>query len=485
MGIVRKQSLRNTLVTYLGFAIGAINTLVLYTKFLTAEYFGLVGVILSTAAVLMPIMAFGVQNTLVKFYSKYEHTKELNSFLMLMLLLPLVFIIPIAAFSFLANDIIGSFLATENAIVKDYVWYIFLIGFAMAYFEVFYAYAKVQMKSIFGNFMKEVFVRLGVSILLILVSFEVISVDFFLMALVGLYILRLIIMKIYAYSVKIIRFNFVFPADTKRIVKYSALIILGGSAAVILLEIDKVMINNFIAIENVAYYSVAIFIATVIAVPYRAMHQITYPLTAEILNRKDKPALATLYQKSSLTLFIIAGLVFLLIVLNINDLYTILPEAYRGGATVVFLIGLTKVYDSILGNSNAILYNSDYYRAILIMGVLLALLVVLLNYVFIPLYGLEGAALATFIAIFAYNSIKLWYVKAKFGILPFTIDTVKVIFLLLVVGFAFYFVSLPFNPILNILIKSLVITILYVLVIYRFKISEDVYAVLHKVIGKK
>ena len=42
MGIVASQSIRNTIITYLGFGIGAVNTLFLYANFLTDDYFGLV-----------------------------------------------------------------------------------------------------------------------------------------------------------------------------------------------------------------------------------------------------------------------------------------------------------------------------------------------------------------------------------------------------------------------------------------------------------
>ena len=55
MGIVFKQSLNNTLITYLGFGLGAINQLFLYTRFLEAEYFGLVTVMLSAALILVVI----------------------------------------------------------------------------------------------------------------------------------------------------------------------------------------------------------------------------------------------------------------------------------------------------------------------------------------------------------------------------------------------------------------------------------------------
>ncbi|MBM1107383.1 oligosaccharide flippase family protein [Aurantibacter crassamenti] len=482
MGIVLKQTFINTIITYLGFAMGAVNALFLYTNFLTDEYYGLVGVVLSTSAILMPLMAFGVQNTLVKYYSSFE---KKDAFLTLMVLLPLAVILPLALFSYVSNSAIADFLAKKNTIVKDYVWYIFLIGLAMAYFEVFYAWARVHLKSVFGNFMKEVFVRLGITVLLFAVHFEFISIDAFMKALVGLYLLRMLIMKIYAYGLKRPRLNFNFPKNTREIVVYSALIILGGSAAVILLEVDKFMINQYIEIENVAYYAVAVHIATVIIAPSRAMHQITYPMTAELLNANNLVGLKGLYQKSSLTLFIVAGLVFLMVILNLNDLYQMIPAQYRGGFLVVLLIGLVKLYDSFLGCNNAILFNSEYYRATLWLGVFLAAMTILFNMWLIPKYGMEGAAMASFLAVFIYNTSKLAYVKLKFNMWPFTKETFKVIGLILLVGTLFYTFQFPFHPLVNILLKLVLMTAMYVGILYRFKISEDVFGVLKKFLNRK
>ncbi len=485
MGIVLKQSFRNTLITYLGFGVGAINTLFLFTNFLSDANYGLVSVILSIAVILTPIISFGVPNSLVKYYSSYKEGQQKEGFLSLMLLLPLVLMIPIAALCFFAYDLIGDFLAIKNAVVKGYVWYIFLIGIAMAYFEIFYAWSKVHLQSVFGNFLKEVFIRIGVMILLGLLHFEVIDLSFFLKALVGLYLLRTLVMKLYAYSIRLPRLQFNFPSNTTDILSYTSLIIVGGSVAVILLEVDKFMINQYIEIENVAYYAVATYIATVIAVPARAMHQITYPLTAEIMNRGDRLELLQLYQKSSLTLFISAGLLFILIVLNLNDLYKVLPEAYRGGFTIVFLIGIAKVYDALLGNNNAILYNSEYYRAVLFMGVFLAVFTILCNLWLIPEYGINGAAIATLIAIMVYNTIKMLYIQLKFKIHPFTKATFKVMLLLLVVGIPLFYISLSFHPIVNIVIKSSLVIGIYVWALYRFNISEDISKVLSKFLTRK
>lgn len=484
MGVVFKQSLNNTIVTYLGFGVGAVNVLFLYTNFMSDEYYGLVNVVLSAAMVLMPILAFGVPNTLIKFYSSFKDERTTDGFLTLMLFLPLLLILPVAGLTFVAHEAIGNFLSKENPIVKNYVWPIFWIGMAMAYFEVFYAWSRVRMRSVFGNFMKEVFSRVGVTFLLFFLYFDLISVAVFIPIAVGIYLLRTLIMAVYAFGIRRPRLVFEFPKNTRNILVYSTLIILGGSAAIVLLEIDKVMINQFIEIENVAYYSVAGFIAMVIAVPSRSMHQITYPLTAELLNQKNKPALKELYQRSSLTLYIVSGLLFMLILLNLNDLYEMLPEPYRNGFVIFVWLGLAKVYDALLGNNNSILYNSDHYRAILFMGVLLAVLTILLNLWLIPEYGLDGAAIASFSAFFIYNTVKLIYVKSKFGILPFTPETLKVSVLLISVAGIFYFLEFPFHPILNIALKGTMISILYVGILYRFKISEDIFGMLSKILRK-
>jgi len=473
MGIVQKQSVQNVIITYIGFFIAAINTLFLYTKILPDAYYGLVTFILASGAILMPILAFGVHNTMVKYFSNFSE-EDKDGFLTLMMLTPLLGILPVALIFSIWQEPLGNWISKENPMVKDYLWYIFLVGLAMAYFEVFYAWCRVHMKSVFGNFMKEVFARVGVSLLLALFYFGAINLDVFLKLLVGLHLLRTIIIQLYAYTLRFPRFNLNFPAHTKEILSYSVLIILGGSAALVLLEIDKVMLNQFISIENVAYYSVAVYIATVIIVPSRAMHQITYPLTAELLNSGDEAGLKKLYQRTSLTLLIASGLLFLLIILNMKDLFLLLPENYRGGFSIVLLIGLAKVMDSILGNNNAILYNSKYYRTVLFFGVGLAILTIVLNYLLIPKFGLEGAAMASFISIFIFNGVKLAFVRMKFGYWPFTAATFKILATLVLLVVLFRFLEFSFHPLINIGLKSGLIVLMYVGILYRFNISEDV-----------
>ncbi|MCC1484598.1 lipopolysaccharide biosynthesis protein [Winogradskyella immobilis] len=474
MGIVINQSFKNTISTYLGFGIGAINTLFLYTSFLTDTHYGLVAFILSTANILMPFMAFGVHNAIIKFYSTFKTKNSLNSFLTLMLFLPFVLVIPAGFIGYIGYENIGNLLSAENPIIKNYLWQMYSIAITMAYFEIFFAWSKTQLKTVFGNLMREVFHRIGIMILLFCVYFNWVTVDQFIIGIVSVYLLRMLIMMCYAFTVRIPVLKFSKPNGLSSILKYCMLIIIAGSVAMFILDIDKFMIGQYLEIETVAYYSVAIFIATVIAVPQRAMHQIMMPLTAKFLNNKDDESLKDLYTRSSLNLLIISGFIFLLIVLNINTLYLLLPEKFTGGLFVVIIISLAKLYDNCLGNNNAILFNSNYYRMVLFFGVLLAIMAVVLNVIFIPLYGIEGSALATFLAIFIYNSIKLIFVKQKFNMQPFNIKTIKVLLLLTLLSFGLYFIEFPFPTIISIITKSIVITLLYFMLVYKLNLSEDI-----------
>lgn len=492
MGIVAKQSIKNLMTTYFGFVIGALNTLFLYVNFMSETYYGLVGVIIAAGMVLMPFMAFGVPNSIVKFYSSYKEG-ERRSFLSWVLFLPFIVAIPMAVVCYFFYQEIAGFLSSRNAIVAGYVWHIYFIALSAAYFELFYAWSKVHLKTVFGNFMKEVFHRFLIMILLVLLALEFINVTFFIDSLVAVYLLRMVIMKGYAYYLQKPFFAFVSRGSSlsrKRIlnksavIEYTLIIILAGSVATLLLDLDKVMLGLFIDIDNVAYYGVAIYIATVISVPLRAMHQITYPMVARMLNENRREEMLRLYQKSSISLLVVAGLLFLLICCNIQSLYELLNPNYATGLYVVLCIGFAKLFDNALGINNAIVFNSNYYKLVLFVGIGLVLVAIVLNVILIPRYGINGAATATCIASLGYSIAKIIIVYKKFGIHPFTKQTPRILGLILLLFLGFYFWQVPVQPIVSIFIKSMVLAGVYILVVYKLKISSDVNAAIHRVLTR-
>ena len=473
MGIVFKQTSWNIVTISIAILIGGVNTLYFYPEFLNDKYYGLVVFLLATSNLLQPLMSFGAQHTIIKFFSSFNDEKKKDQFLSSVIFLPLFFIIPITFLVVQFHDIIAQFLSVKNPIIESYVWVIFLVSFATSYFEVFYSWSRVQFKSIFGNILKEIYPRISVLFLLILVSFEVLNKENFVWWLTGLYYLRLILMIVYSFYLYKPVFSITFPDNFKEILSYSFYILLAGSAASFLIDIDKYMIPQKQAISQTAYYAVAVFIATVVEIPGRAMFQILNPLVAKSLNDQNYSELKYLYKKSSENLLLISGLFFLLINLNIDSFYLLLNnQFYSNASLVVLIISSAKLIQMSFGCGPAILATSTFYRITLPFSISMAISVYLLNDYLIDLYGINGAAISTFIVLLIFTILKILYIVFKIKIQPYSLNSLKILFSIFIVYLINYFINLDYNPLLNIFIRSVGITILYLIMIYFFGISQ-------------
>jgi O-antigen/teichoic acid export membrane protein len=199
-------------------------------------------------------------------------------------------------------------------------------------------------------------------------------------------------------------------------------------------------------------------------------------------NKHDE--LNDLYKKTSINLQMVGGYVMLCIFVNINQLYEMIPEEYSGGILVVFMIGLSKYFDLILGNNNAIIFNTKYYRAVLFLGVVLVFLTIGLNMIFIPIYGILGSAFATLLSITLYSLAKLMFVVKRLHLYPFTNQTLYSMTLTVVLFLGFYFWDFPFSPIISIGLKSILVSLAYVYLNYKLVISIQINQVIDGLLKK-
>ena len=497
MGIVFKQTSWNIVTITVAILIGGINTLYFYPEFLREQYYGLVVFLLATSNLLQPLMSFGAQHTIIKFFSSFKNVKEKDEFLSSIIFLPLFFILPVCFLVVQFHDLIAEFLSVKNPIIKSYVWVIFLVSFATSYFEVFYAWSRVQFKSIFGNILKEIYPRIAVFILLFLVSIDILTKENFVWWLTGLYYIRLIIMIIYSLFLYTPKFSVKIPNNFKEILSYSIYILLAGSAASFLIDIDKYMIPQKQAISQTAYYAVAVFIATVVEIPGRAMFQIINPLVARSLNENNINELNDLYTKSSINLLIIAGLFFLVININIVPFYNLMSSSSYGDAIwVVLMISLSKLILMSFGCGPAILATSKFYKITLPFSIFMAVSVYFLNDILIDIYSINGAALSTLIVVIFFTFFKILYIKFKLDIIPYSIHTIKVLAIILFTFFIFvgidndgrlfYFLfsdlEFEFSNVLEIIFNSVLVSSLYLYIVYKSKSSKSVNNFINKLL---
>tara|TARA_A100001011_G_scaffold31714_2_gene30687 strand:+ start:156 stop:1616 length:1461 start_codon:yes stop_codon:yes gene_type:complete len=475
MGIVVRQSFLNLISIGIAFLIGAVNTLYLYPTFLGSKLQGLIIALLAISNLLQPFISFGTQHAVIRYYSKYNKKNDKDGLLTLSIIIPLVIVILFVPIFFTYYDQIRLYLFQSDQSLSKYAYVILFIAVSTSFFEIFYSWLRVKLKSVFGNFLKELYPRLLIAFLLISYSYGILNFENFVLFLIYGYYLRLLIVIIYSFYINRPRISFAFKSDFIEVFKYCLLIFLSGAASSIILDIDKSMLSSILTVENVAYYSVAVFIAAVIEIPGRAMFQILSPVVADAINKNHFKKLEGLLKKSSTNLVLVASLFFLLINLNLNDFYKMLnQDGYSIGIPIVIIVSFGKLYSMSIGCINNIISNSKYYYYTFWFSLFSSILAVVLNIYLITEYGIVGAAYATLIVLIIMNSLKLYLIKVKFNIHPFSKDTVKII-VLSVLGFVIFSnLKLDFDPVLNIIVKSSLVLILYTLSAYIFRLSDDV-----------
>jgi O-antigen/teichoic acid export membrane protein len=304
--MLTSQSTKNLASIMLGFGIGAVNTLVLYPYFFGAEKQGLVVFLLAVSNLLMPLIGFGVAQTIIKFHSSYAEN-ERQGFLSYVVLLPLLVALPLGLVAIFFHDAVAGLLSVENPIIASYTWVIFSVAFATAYFEVFYSWARVHFKSVLGNTLKEIYPRLSIFILLLLYAANAIDLNLFFGLLVGLYYLRLVLMIRIAFRIQTPKFSWQKPKNLPELIRYSLYLVLAASAGSLIIDIDKSMLPQYLDISQTGFYSVAIYTATLIEVPGRALFQILNPMVAKAINENNTARLSKLYKDSSINLLLLAG----------------------------------------------------------------------------------------------------------------------------------------------------------------------------------
>jgi O-antigen/teichoic acid export membrane protein len=154
-----------------------------------------------------------------------------------------------------------------------------------------------------------------------------------------------------------------------------------------------------------------------------------------------------------------------------------LPPSYSAGKMVVIIICLGKLFDLATGLNGTILTLSKYYIYDTYIMVGLIIITVSLNYFLIPIYGMNGAAIALAFATVYYNLARYLVVLIKLKMQPFTFDLLKIIITSCIIGLIIsYLPNINGNKLmttLNMGYRSIILTIIYGSIIYWSNISPE------------
>ena len=159
---------------------------------------------------------------------------------------------------------------------------------------------------------------------------------------------------------------------------------------------------------------------------------------------------------------------------NIDNVFHILPVNYLAGKFVIFWVCLGSFIDMSTGINSSIIATSKYYRVQSIFMTLFVLIIIVTNYIFIPYYNITGAGIANAISLFLFNFMRWLFLWVKFDFQPFNYKYLIVFFISAIAYFAGYFLPKLDNFIIDIIVRSSLIFVIFSLLIYFSKVSEDI-----------
>ena len=473
MGIVREQSVKNSISFYIGMVVGAINTVIIYPNVFkdNPEYFGLIQILLAYAIVISTFTTFGIPKIFLRFFPAIKDKGQLY---FLSLITPIIGFLLATLIYVLFKEEIFYFL-NATVLLKNNFFYIIFLVFFIGFYEVLTSISRSFLHSAIPVFLNEVFLKIYSMSTLLLHWFGFLDFSTFLKIYFLGYFLKFAIIFIIQFFNNQFSLSFTLKdLQLKRMLSYGLYVLIGGAAMIIVTRLDLMMIGSLLDLQQVAFYTVAFFIGNAIMVPGKSIVAISTPLIAKAWENQDFSEIQNLYSKSSINQLIIGGIFFLCVWLNIDAVFDLLPEKFRAGKWVVFYIGLSQLFNISTGVNGAIIMNSKYYRYDLYTSVILVFLTIITNFFLIQKYGINGAAMATAISVFIFHFTRVILLKIKMNMQPFSYKTIYTIILLILIYFLLIFLPNTGYALFDIFWKSLIALLIFGPLVLYFNLSDDI-----------
>jgi len=478
LGIIKKQSIQGTILLYIGVFIGFLTTAILFPRILKEEEIGLINTLLAYSIVFAQFATLGFNSVITRMFSYFRNYKNKhNNFFFFVFGVIIVGSAFSILFYFIFKNIIIEKNSENSPLFVEYIDYLVpLIVFTLIFY-LLDNYYTVLFKAVRGIFLKELVQKVLILTALIFYYLQFLELKGFTIAYIFALSLPSIVLIITLIIEKefVIKPNFSFLSKSlsKSIISVSFFGILTSLVGSANLQIDKAMTSSMLSLGATGIYSTVAIFALFIKIPSRAMLKIASAVIAEAWKRRDLNEIKKVYNDTSFNQYLIALLVFVGLMANIDNIFVVLTEKYISGKYVILILGLAYTFEMATGAANNIIATSKYYKYLTWFVAIMLGLAVISNLVFIPLFKVTGVAMATGVTTIIFTLIKVAFIYRKFKIQPFNIKFIYVT----CIGVLVYFISLLVpnfdHFIVDILIRSSVILILYALLLAKTKVSTD------------
>ncbi len=478
MGIIQRQSIKGSIYLYAGACLGFLNLAILAPKIFTLDQIGLTQVLVSMATIFAQLGTLGFNSITSRLFPYFRSDKDKhNGFLFIQTMVGLIgFLVVLIAYYFLRDLLIDRNIE-KSALFTQYIDLLIpLILFLLAH-TLMDSYNRVLYNATFGTFFREVVVRLGNLAIILLFHFDLISFQTYVYLFVAILGIPPLMISLYLYFTGKLSFRpnlaFIDKSMRKQMIDVAIFGIIAGMSGIALANIDKYMITEYLGLSAAGIYSISFYFGTLILLPSRALTKISVALLAQSWKENDVANIESIYKKSCLNQYIVGGLLFILLIANLGNVFQILPEEFQSGRGVIIFIGLANVLNMLSGVSMQIIGTSVFYRYQNYWMVLFIILIVTTNILFIPAFGMAGAALASLVSTFTLTIVKFTFLKWKFGFQPYSI-AVPIITLISggTLALNYLIPEMAFWP--DLVLRSAFIVIVFSGFIYLTRVSSEV-----------
>jgi O-antigen/teichoic acid export membrane protein len=432
LGIIRRQSIQSSLLQYIGAAIGFVNKILLFTNFLSAEEVGLANIMVTNAMLYAQFSAMGFTTMTLRFFPYFQDKqRKHHNFLLMLLLIPAIGFVVVTLLILIFKQQIFQWFETESPLMIEYFWYLIPLGFATLYFDLFDAYLRSLLKTVVPILFREIIQRVFIAIAILMYALEWVTFPEFVVIYVALLSSVTLLMVLYTYWLGHLHLRASATWRMRKLLRkvlvFGGYTLMGNISAIILYNIDGLMLASYLGMDEVGIYTTSFYVSALITIPWRAIQKVASPQIAEHWAKGDLPAMQKLYQRTSLINLGIGIYLFVMMYLGIDSLFAMMPTAFAAGAGVLIIIGVSRVLDMITGLNTYILIMSRYFKIDLYLSLFVFVAGIAMNFYFIPNHGIEGAALATGLAILLANLGRLGFLWVKFGLHPFSMKMLLVL----------------------------------------------------------
>lgn len=479
MGIIQTQTVKGSIFSYTGVLLGFITTGLLLPNWFSLEENGVIKLLAANAAIFGQLATLGFTSVTTRLFTYFRHRQSKHhGFLGLGMAVSLTGSLLAVGIYFLLKDwLLLSNAEADSIILGHYIDLVIPMIAATVFFHLFDNYYKVLYNAVKGTLYKEVYQRIFILLSLFLFFFDIVDFKGF----VWLYVFSVSLPTLMLMLSLLLEGEIGLKPDTKfltssmqkEIFDVGLFGIIVGFSNIAILNIDSIMVNKYLGLSDTGIYGITFFFGTLVIIPSRMVKKISAALLADAWKDRDMNLIQSIYAKSSINQLILGALILIGIWGNIDNVFHILPDRFLPGTYVILLIALSNLIEMGAGVSGTIISISPHYRYMSHFMIVLLVLIVISNMIFIPLFGLIGAALASLISYFVFVLLRFLFLYKKYKMQPFGPNHLKVLGIAVVTYLLQRLIPQIDPYILDIAVRSIAMTLVYAWLCAQFRVSEE------------